>query len=111
MAQGVTCIVYQRVDLEVKKQVIGGAFTIVLNKLNAQDSFYGLSYSRIEDIKEHPGFEILNALRTKYEDLLGFSTRGKNFSWKPLSDFQFRKYAKECLVGENFSLLDASLIF
>ena len=35
----------------------------------------------------------------------------EEFSWKPLSDFQFRKYAKECLVDENFSLLDASLIF
>jgi len=100
-----------RVDLEVKKQVIGGAFAIISNKVNAQDSFYGLSYSRIEGIKEHPGFEILNALRTKYEDLIGFSTRGKNFSWKPLSDFQFRRYAKDCLVGENFSLLDASIIF
>ena len=100
-----------RVDLQVKKQVIGGAFTVVLNKSNLQDSLYGLSYSKVEDIEEHPAFEILNALRMKYEDLIGFSTRGKNFSWKPLSDFQFRKYAKEDLVCENFSLLDASLVF
>lgn len=110
------------VDKYVKEKVVTGALLIVLNikrgKSNCDDNICNL-YTQIfqggeEDEKKGSwNFKIIDLLRRKYEYLVGFSPNDKKkCNWKPLSEFQFRRYVKQNLIVEGkFSLLDASMLF
>ena len=69
------------------------------------------AYTQIINEEENLSFKILDLFRMKYEEIIGFSARGENFRWKPMSEFQFRKYVKKHLECKSFTLNEASMAF
>jgi len=99
------------VDKEVKLKVISGAISIVLNRMKTGKGVHHDAYTQIINEEENLSFKILDLFRMKYEEIIGFSTRGENFRWKPMSEFQFRKYVKKHLECKSFTLNEASMAF